>query len=127
MIIYRQNQILRARGKQGNMDWVKYDAYFVINWEGDDVSRILQYIHPCHLWLAEHSFTSKYFHAWYKEVSDNIRPPNENKNNQDKCNYSYPCFKMICFMSFAFNSTRYTYSHYQTQIAKSAIEVCNVI
>ena len=135
VIVYRQNKVFHARA-DGNKNWVKYDATFVVDWERENATPLLRSVHPCYLWLANHCFDNKYFHVWYKEVNDNIKPSDDNKNNDNncnnskngqRCNSSYPWFKMNCFMSFAFNCTRYAFSHYQTQIAKSVSEVCNVI
>ena len=147
LIIYRQNKVFHAHYEHQNLNWVKYDASFIINWERESAtSHVLRSVHPCYLWLANHFFEQKYFHTWYKEVNDNIRPQNYNDNNDDtndnkentnnnnnntnnnnENNYSYAWFKMNCFMSVAFNCTRYAFSHYQTQIAKSALEVCYVL
>ena len=143
LIICRQNKIFHAHSNQRRFHWVKYDANFIINWERDnETSQVLRSVHPCYLWLANHFFEQKYFHTWYKEVNDNIRPQNYNDNNDDnndnkdntnddtnnnnENNYSYAWFKMDCFMSVAFNCARYAFSNYQTQIAKFALEVCNV-
>ena len=140
LIVYRQNKVFRADSNPHiYSSWVKYDDTFVINWERESAtSHILQTVHPCYLWLANYFFEQRHFHSWYKEVNDNIRPPNYNDNNdnnddndnkddtnnKNENNYSYSWFKMNCFMSVAFNCTRYTFAHYQTQIAKSALEVC---
>ena len=122
----RHNKIFCVHGEKKNMDWVKYDAKFTIDWEDERSTPALRSVHPCFLWLANHCFERQYFQDWYKEVYDNIRPPNDNKNNGHKCKYSYPWFKMNCFASFAFNCTRYAYSQYQTNIAKSLSQVCSV-
>ena len=152
LIIHRRNKIFHPHSKQGQFSWVTYHANFIIDWKRDSTtSHESRSVHPCYLWLSNYFLEQKYFAIWYKEVKDNIRPSNDNynynennddidhdnkdntnindnnnntKNNKNENNYSYAWFKMNCFMSVAFNCTRYAFSFHQTQAANALLQVC---